>query len=151
MPAEHFKTARHLRINDQHGRAEQFTAHDAASFAIALSEAMERYRQALVATVPFWLARRRQALRASPPLLQLHVLDTWATEREGLTVWLPVHLENGASPVISPQTASRGNAADLWACIESASAQAEQMARYFGYHPDGQNRLRDFLNTCLDR
>lgn len=143
-------SAHTVRISDPTGRAEQFSARQRIEFCSALLQALDRYIEARLATVPRWHGRRRQSIRATPPYLQLHYLDPWSSERDGAPFWMPCYLPDEACPLINAQTVFRDGAASLWECVESAATRAEEMAKFFGYHPDGENRLRDFFNACME-
>ena len=144
MATDHAGKLHSIRIVDDAGHEEPFSAGNRLAFLKGFLGAVERHSEWRSSALP---GRRR---RRRCPHLQLSYLDPWGTARDGEPMWITCICPDGRCPLISVQAAFSDGGASLWACIEHTARTAEELAKFFGYHDSGEHRLRDIFNACCE-
>ena len=131
----------HLRISDGYSHAEEFQAETISQFRPRLLAAMDRFVAWRVDQIPAYQTHKR-AEAARDVRYQLHLRDPFAGG------WLQVN-NRSLIPYCDRRCLFRDGGQTMWAAVEFTHYHADQLARFFGRHPSGENVLGDFLREHL--
>jgi hypothetical protein len=138
----------HLRISNGHSHAEEFEAATLPQFRARFLEALDRFTQWRMDCYPPHQTRKREWEAKYDPLLQLHFRDPWMLATRGSVDWVMCH-HLGMFPVVTRRAFFHDGGETMWRHVEFTARHVEEFAKFFGYHPNGEDRLGDFLKEAL--
>lgn len=139
-----------LRISDGYRHAENFEAATIEEFRLNALEAINRFRAWKIDQYPTYQTRNRDRAKTLPQLY-LHVRDTtYEMARTPLKPhWINAMTGRGTFPFVCVEALEQDGGATMWEATLYTLNKMEQFAKFFGYHPSGEDKLGDFLKEVL--